>query len=105
MKFVIDAQLPPSLADWIEQRGHDARHVFRIGHVSASDALIWDLALEQAAIVVTKDHDFVERAMRRRPAPLIVWVRLGNVANASLTARIEAVWDQADADVCRFLSG
>ncbi|HEX7885740.1 MAG TPA: DUF5615 family PIN-like protein [Phenylobacterium sp.] len=99
MKFIIDAQLPPGLADWIERRGHEAQHVYRISRVDAPDALIWELALEQGAIVVTKDHDFVEWATKRHPAPPIVWVRLGNAANAPLTARVEAVWDQIVADL------
>jgi len=27
MKFIVDAQLPPSLADWLALKGHDAVHV------------------------------------------------------------------------------
>jgi predicted nuclease of predicted toxin-antitoxin system len=27
MKFLVDAQLPPGLCSWLEERGHEAVHV------------------------------------------------------------------------------
>ena len=31
MRFLVDNQLPPSLARWLRDRGHDAEHVFESG--------------------------------------------------------------------------
>ena len=94
MKFLVDAQLPIALAGWIAGRGHDAEHVANLGLLSSSDQAIWDTAVATGAVVLTKDHDFVEWAMARRPAPAIVWVRIGNAANTTLIARLDAVWDK-----------
>ena len=94
MKFLIDAQLPVGLANWIASRGQGADHVADLGLASASDQVIWNFALETGAVLLTKDHDFVEWALTRRPAPAVVWVRFGNVSNATLVARLDAVWEK-----------
>lgn len=54
MKFLIDAQLPPALGDWLRARGHEAIHVFEIGMTSALDPEIADRAEADGAIVVSR---------------------------------------------------
>jgi predicted nuclease of predicted toxin-antitoxin system len=58
MKFVVDAQLPPALAAWLRDKGHDAVAVREIGLREADDGDIWSYARAERAIVVTKDEDF-----------------------------------------------
>jgi predicted nuclease of predicted toxin-antitoxin system len=41
MRFLIDAQLPPVLARWIESQGHTAQHVADLQMADASDRAIW----------------------------------------------------------------
>jgi predicted nuclease of predicted toxin-antitoxin system len=88
VKFLIDAQLPPALADWLQQAGHQAIHVQDIGLREAEDAAIWDHAVQTGAAIVTKDEDFVARAAHRgeTDAPVILWLRVGNTTNATLFA-------------------
>jgi predicted nuclease of predicted toxin-antitoxin system len=31
MRFLVDAQLPPALAQWLASHGHDAMHVTDLG--------------------------------------------------------------------------
>jgi predicted nuclease of predicted toxin-antitoxin system len=45
LKFLIDAQLPPSLEAWFEAKGHEARHVASLSGLDAPDAEIWDRAV------------------------------------------------------------
>ena len=99
MKFLIDSQLPGFLADWIRERGHDADHVRGFALQRGDDNTIWSLALKRGAVVVTKDRDFAEWAASREPAPPILWIRIGNAANDSLTRRLQAVWSQIVADL------
>lgn len=66
MKFLVDAQLPPGLAGWVTEKGHEATHVFDIFLTAAEDPEIWDHALESGLIIITKDEDFSERAYRER---------------------------------------
>ena len=93
MKFLIDAQLPPALADWLRAKGHEATPVREAGLRDADDREIWLFAERLKATIVTKDEDFAIRAAAQ-PGPPILWVRTGNVVNRLLLARFEAVWTQ-----------
>jgi len=58
VKLVIDAQLPPSLAEALRRVGCDAVAVREIGLRDAKDAAIWQYALQNNAAILTKDEDF-----------------------------------------------
>ena len=94
MKFVIDQQLPATLASWFEKRGFEAVHVRDIGMRAAADAEIWRYALSHGAVVVTKDEDFATRRSRT-DGPQILWLRIGNATNRHLLGRLEVVWPEA----------
>ena len=89
MKLLIDAQLPPALARWLREAGHEAEHVEDLGLREADDRMIWAHALQASAIVVTKDEDFAVRSTQAAAAPVIVWLRMGNTTNRVLRAWIE----------------
>ena len=91
MKFLIDAQLPPAVAGWLREAGHDAAHVEDVGLREAEDGPIWTHALQTAAVIVTKDEDFAARAARpaKTKTPVIVWLRVGNTTNTALRTWIE----------------
>ncbi len=92
MKFVVDQQLPPALVQWFEERGHAAQHVYLIGLGEVDDRVIWDYALSEGAIVVTKDADFAERRLREPHGPTILWLRIGNSTKQDLFEFIERAW-------------
>lgn len=91
MRFLIDAQLPPALARWLEQAGHEAWHVVDVGLASAPDSQVWAFAVLRGAVVVTKDQDFAELAAWRDRAPQVLWVRIGNCTRAQLIRAFEGV--------------
>ena len=99
MRFLIDSQLSPVLTAWVRERGQDADHIRGFALQRSDDDTIWRLALDLGCVVITKDYDFVEWASSRRPAPQVVWVRVGNATNRSLTARLDAAWDRIVADL------
>lgn len=72
------------MARWLNGAGHDARHVEEVGLREAEDSAIWHQALETGAVLITKDEDFVDRARQCRTAPVVLWLRIGNVSNQSL---------------------
>lgn len=86
MKFLVDAQLPPALAQWLREAGHDAQAVREVGLREAEDGAIWRYAQAQGQVVITKDEDFAQRAQTGAAGPVIVWLRLGNTSNAALRA-------------------
>ncbi len=90
MKFLIDAQLPPALACWLREAGHEAGHVEDVGLREAEDSAIWAHALQSCAIIVTKDEDFAARSVQAATAPTIVWLRVGNTTNRVLRLWFES---------------
>ena len=89
MRFLIDAQLPPALARWLSANGHDAVHVADKGMQAATDRLIWDYALAEGWIIITKDEDFAQRKILMQHSPAIVWIRWPNTRRQELLTRFE----------------
>ncbi len=84
MTFLVDAQLPPKLAQWIATRGHSATHADDQGLRHATDTSIWRHAESMGATIVTKDEDFALRSIGSPSGPPVVWLRCGNCTNAML---------------------
>lgn len=84
MLFLVDAQLPPSLAEALRQAVNKAIHLIELGLLAATDQQIWDEAISRSAVLVTKDRDFPLRRTARNDGPAILWVRVGNMSNQRL---------------------
>jgi predicted nuclease of predicted toxin-antitoxin system len=84
LRFVIDAQLPPALAKFLETQGHSAVHVNHMHLRGSSDAHIWSYVIRKEAVLVTKDEDFIVLAERSLKVRAVVWVRVGNTRNRAL---------------------
>ena len=84
MKFLVDAQLPPAVARWLRDNGHDAQAVREVGLREAEDDDIWKHALATGAAIITKDEDFPIRAQQTDVSPVIIWLRIGNTSNHAL---------------------
>ncbi len=84
MKFLVDAQLPPALAQWLHQAGHEAKSVRELGLRDAEDAVIWRLAEADEFVIVTKDEDFARLVQGTESGPNVLWLRMGNTSNAAL---------------------
>jgi len=89
-RFLIDAQLPPSLAEAFRRAGFEAVHVVDLGLLSATDRQIWSAAVEQSAALVTKDRDFLMIRAAADRGPTIVWIRSGNASNRDLIEHVTA---------------
>jgi predicted nuclease of predicted toxin-antitoxin system len=74
MRFLIDAQLPPSLVEWLAKEfSVEATAVRDLGLREARDREIFDLARQENAVVLTKDSDFVELVFRLGAPPRVIW--------------------------------
>lgn len=92
----IDAQLPPSLANWItDQCNLPALPLRDLGLRDADDASIFDQARSAQAIVITKDSDFVALLQRHGPPPKVIWVTCGNTSNVRLKEVLAKTLGQA----------
>lgn len=90
MNFLVDAQLPPALCGWLQERGHEARHVGDLDLLDASDVAIVHHVEINGLVLVSKDDDFV--ALRLPDKFILLWLRCGNASNRALSEWLEARW-------------
>lgn len=76
MRLLLDANLSPRLTGVLAESGYEAVHVAEVGLLAASDADIFDAAVEGGYVVVTADSDFgALLAMRRADSPSVIHLR------------------------------
>jgi predicted nuclease of predicted toxin-antitoxin system len=100
-RFLVDAQLPPALARWLEKAGHHAQHVADIGLAQASDRDIWDRAIGAGAVIITKDEDFAQRKALEQNGPVVIWIRLPNTRKTYLLGWFERTLPTIEAALAR----
>jgi predicted nuclease of predicted toxin-antitoxin system len=90
MKALVDNQLPLQLAVHLRGWNLDCIHVLEVGLERATDSEIWQIALTEDRVVVSKDEDFLILTSRPGDCGRLIWVRLGNCRNAALLAAFDA---------------
>jgi len=106
MRFLVDAQLPKRLAEWLNEAGHDAVHTFDLPRGNrTSDAELCDVALREQRIVISKDGDFVESLLVAGQPTRLLLVATGNISNAKLETlvRVNLPAIEASFAECGFL--
>ena len=95
MRFLIDANLSPAVADRLRAAGHDAVAVREVGLQHADDERILDVALAADRVIVSHDTDFgTLLAVRRATKPSFILIRS---ADPLTTAQIvEMLLDNLD---------
>ncbi|MEM6722627.1 MAG: DUF5615 family PIN-like protein [Bacteroidota bacterium] len=93
MKFIIDTQLPPRLARFLNRLENyqiEAIHTtdFEDGHLLADDKII-EIAIQDQRIIISKDSDFLENYLLRGAPPRILLLSLGNIRNQDLLQYFE----------------
>lgn len=87
MKFLVDAQLPIRLAQFLSDSGYDAIHTRNLPQQNAtSDTDINEISIQQKRIVVTKDADFVNSFLTVQKPYKLLLVTTGNIKNSELEA-------------------
>jgi predicted nuclease of predicted toxin-antitoxin system len=90
VRFLVDQQLPPALAAFLKNQGHDAQHVRELGLKEADDATIWRYAAANGMVVVSKDEDFYFLATKPGGDGRLVWVKIGNCRKQVLLKKFGA---------------
>jgi predicted nuclease of predicted toxin-antitoxin system len=91
MKFLVDAQLPRRLCQWLPENGHDAVHTLDLASGNRTpDFEIIRIADTEERVVVTKDDDFVQSFLLRNQPQRLVLIATGNISNAKLGQLIAA---------------
>ena len=80
MKLLFDQNLSFKLSPLVVSIFPDSKHVKDFALTRAQDDTIWAFAAENGFAIVSKDSDFVHRALLRGHPPKLVYVRVGNAS-------------------------
>ena len=89
MKFLIDMPLPPAIAAWLVDQGHDAVHAASLGLHAATDSEIMAHAKQELRTVITADLDYPRLlAIARASEPSLILFRNGDWTEDQVRARL-----------------
>ena len=103
MRFLIDNNLSPLLAELLKAAGHDAAHVRDYGLQAATDPVVLSQARDEARVLISADTDFgtlLAREKANHPSLLLIRRLTGRRATeqaAVILANLESVADDLDA--------
>jgi predicted nuclease of predicted toxin-antitoxin system len=85
LRFIVDTQLPPSLAIFLKRRGFEATHVveYPSGALTPDNEII-SIAKKENRIIISKDIDFFDYYLLKSYPPAILLLQLGNTTNRDL---------------------
>nr|WP_290225053.1 DUF5615 family PIN-like protein [Trichocoleus desertorum] len=87
MRFLVDAQLPIRLSQFLGDSGYDTIHTRNLPRQNTtSDTDINEISIQQERIVVTKDADFVNSFLTVQKPYKLLLVTTGNIKNSELEA-------------------
>lgn len=99
MKFIIDENLSPDLADMFRSHGLAASHVNEMKATQKQrvvDDQLRRLAIRKGYVIVTKDDDFVKSYVNREVPEKMIFI-YGMATKKSLLTRMEEVIPQIEA--------
>lgn len=96
MNIWIDAQLPPTLANWMSSNFDiTAISLKELSLRDAKDIEIFEAARISNAIIMRKDSDFIDLVCRLGTPPQVLWITCGNVTNRNLRQLLTATLSTA----------
>ncbi len=98
MKIVIDMNLSPRWAGFLNEAGFDAAHWSSIGAANALDTVIMIYAKESKSVILTHDLDFgAILAATNGDAPSVVQIRAGDLSPETIGISIINALNQSQA--------
>ncbi|MEM9273825.1 MAG: DUF5615 family PIN-like protein [Cyanobacteria bacterium P01_F01_bin.143] len=90
MKLLFDQNLSPRLVNRLADLYPNSNHLYNLGLDTKEDFAVWQYALDNNFIVVTKDADFSELISVRGFPPKVIWIRLGNCKTNDIESLIRS---------------
>lgn len=98
MIFWLNAQLPPTFAQWLSERyAVEAVSLSTLGLRDAQDIEIFNAAKTngKGTVIITKDRDFIDLVIRLGSPSQILWLTCGNVTNRALKELFNTTFPKA----------
>jgi predicted nuclease of predicted toxin-antitoxin system len=100
VKALFDQNLSFRLVKVLLPRFPGSLHVRDVGLTGDDDERIWALAKTEGFVIVTKDNDFMARALVRGHPPQVIQICLGNASTQQIAKLLESRMD----DIERFVA-
>ncbi len=85
MKFLLDAQLPPTLRQLFIDKGYDCIHTIDLDMGNNTpDKVINTISVNEQRILIIKDSDFFDSFMIRNEPYKLILVKMGNASKKEL---------------------
>jgi predicted nuclease of predicted toxin-antitoxin system len=85
MKFLVDAQLPYGIKQYLNSIGFDAIHTNDLPlKEKTPDWEINKISVEQNRVVITKDKDFLDSHLLKNSPKKLILITTGNIRNKEL---------------------
>jgi predicted nuclease of predicted toxin-antitoxin system len=86
LRLLLDANLSERLIPLLADRFPETQHIRLLGMGGAGDRELWELALRDGYMLVTKDEDFLLFSVNRGCPPKVVCLAIGNASNVETAA-------------------
>jgi len=83
MKLIIDAQISPAIAAWINRTFDDIQAISArsVELQYAKDSVIYSYAKDNGYVIMSKDDDFLNQLEKFGSPPALIWITSGNTSN------------------------
>jgi len=85
MKFILDAQLPKKLSDFLVWKGYDSIHTLDLPLKNKTkDSEINQFTIDEKRVLISKDLDFIESLLISDKPYKLIYLTTGNITNKAL---------------------
>lgn len=84
MKFLVDNNLSPKVAEVLTEFFQSSEHVMALEMDTASDKAIWEHAKDHGFTILSKDNDFEAKSRLFGCPPKVVQLTCGNVKTGQI---------------------
>ena len=84
MKLLFDENLSPKLPLRLHDLFPNSLHVRDAGMKSTIDPIVWNYAMSEDLMIVSKDSDMHDLSLVFGSPPKVIWVRLGNCSTSQV---------------------
>ena len=96
MRLIFDQNLSPMLIGLLSDLFPGSIHVRDAGLHASGDEAVWDHAIQEQFVIISKDSDFRQRSFLFGSPPMVVWIRRGNCSTSEIADLLKNTLDQLE---------
>ena len=92
MKIIIDAQISPAIAAWINRTFDDIQAISArsVELQFAKDSVIYAYAKKNGYVIMSKDDDFLNQIEKYGFPPALIWITSCNTSNTKMSETLSS---------------